>query len=242
MTHRSADPATAIAGAVPTQQRITDAALTLFAKKGFTATGIRDLADAAGLSTASLYHYMGTKEDLLLHIMTEGLRRFAAASRQAVADLAGPPRHIVALTRVHVATEVLQRRMSLVIDQELRSLTYPETVLPLRDEYESLWAHAISLGVQTGEFRIVDPALGRLALLEMCNGVAHWFSANGRLTLAQVCDGFSDMALALLSAKSAGGDSPTTVAALNMGGPEREMGFVFAAYSTFCPPDFKGRT
>jgi AcrR family transcriptional regulator len=242
VSRRAAEPMTAAAGAVPTQQRITDAALTLFAERGFTATGIRDIADAAGLSTAALYHYMGTKEDLLLHIMTEGLRRFASASRQAVADLAGPPRHIVALTRVHVATEVLQRRMSLVIDQEVRSLSTPEPVLALRDDYESLWAHAISLGVQTGEFRIADPALGRLALLEMCNGVAHWFSANGRLTLGQVCDAFSEMALALLSATTSGGSSPTTVAALEMSAPQREMGFVIAAYAAFCPPDFQGAT
>ena len=41
------------------------AALTLFAERGYHGTGIRQLADAAGLSSASLYHYMGTKEELL---------------------------------------------------------------------------------------------------------------------------------------------------------------------------------
>ena len=40
--------------------------VALFAAKGFHGTGIRELADAAGLSSATLYHYMGTKEDLLV--------------------------------------------------------------------------------------------------------------------------------------------------------------------------------
>ncbi len=225
----------------PTQQRITDAALTLFADRGFAATGIRDLADAAAVSTAALYHYMGTKEDLLVNIMTEGLRRFAAASRLAVAQVTGPPRHVIALTRVHVATEVLQRRMSLVLDQELRSLSpsSAKAVLELRDDYESLWVHAISLGVETGSFQIADPALGRLAVLEMCNGVAHWFKPDGRLTLDEVCDRFSDMTLALLSTRHPEGTRPLKLSDLAMPGPAHEIEFVAAAFASYCTFDLQ---
>src|ERR1700710_1886584 len=68
----------------PTQQRLTDAALTLFATKGYAATGIREIAEAADLTSAALYHYIGSKEDLLIHLMTEGLQRFVAASRAAL--------------------------------------------------------------------------------------------------------------------------------------------------------------
>ena len=48
-----------------TSDRIHRAALRLFATYGFEGTGIRKIADEAGITVASLYHYVGTKEDLL---------------------------------------------------------------------------------------------------------------------------------------------------------------------------------
>lgn len=223
--------------AVPTQQRVIDAALTLFAAQGFAATGIREIAEAAGLSSATLYHYMGTKEDLLIHLMTEGLSRFVAASRQALVDVAGPERQLVALTRVHVATEAVMRRMSLVIDGEVRSLTHGAGVLGLRDDYEALWAHTISLGVEGNVFRVASPRLARLALVEMCNGVAHWFSPAGQLTLAEVCDHFSEMALALLGTRDPATGDPVSCAALEMRSAEHEIGIVRTSFATFSSPD-----
>ena len=50
----------------PTGERVRQAALELFAERGFHGTGIRQLAERAGVSSASLYHYLGTKEDLLV--------------------------------------------------------------------------------------------------------------------------------------------------------------------------------
>ncbi len=55
----------------PTEMRIMDlgrvqrAAVTLFATKGFAATGIRELGAEAGINSATLYHYVGSKESLL---------------------------------------------------------------------------------------------------------------------------------------------------------------------------------
>lgn len=223
--------------AVPTQNRVTDAALTLFSVKGFAATGIREIADAAGLSSATLYHYMGTKEDLLIHLMSEGLRRFVSAARQAMSDLAGPERQLVGLTRVHVATEAVMRRMSVVIDGEVRSLSEGGHVLELRDEYEALWGHTISLGVASGAFLVAQPRLARLALVEMCNGVAHWFSPGGQLTLPQVCDYFSDMALALLGARDRATGAPVTCESLGMRPATHEISLVRASYAGFSSPD-----
>jgi AcrR family transcriptional regulator len=223
--------------AATTQQRLTDAALTLFAAKGFAATGIRDLAEAAGLSSATLYHYMGTKEDLLVDLMRDGLRRFVDVGRQAIGDLSGAERHIVALTRVHVATEAVMRRMSVVIDGEVRSLSDGRDVLRLRDDYEALWAHTIALGVSSRVFNVAEPRLARLALVEMCNGVAHWFSAGGRLSLAEVCDHFGDMALALLRARDVETGEPVTVESLGLRSAEHEIALVRAAYASFGTPD-----
>jgi len=72
------------------RQRVRDAAVHLFAVKGFHGTGIRDLAEAAQLSSASLYHYMGTKEGLLVSIMVESLERLLETGRRLVVESATP--------------------------------------------------------------------------------------------------------------------------------------------------------
>jgi AcrR family transcriptional regulator len=51
-----------------TQQRILDAALALFASKGYEATTMRDIAAAAGCSLGLTYRYFASKEDLILEL------------------------------------------------------------------------------------------------------------------------------------------------------------------------------
>ena len=54
-----------------TRQRILQIALTLMSQKGVDATSMRDLASAAGLNVASLYHYFPSKRELLESVLVE---------------------------------------------------------------------------------------------------------------------------------------------------------------------------
>jgi AcrR family transcriptional regulator len=49
-----------------THARIHQAALALFARQGFETTTLDDIATAAGVSRRSLFHYFGSKEDIVL--------------------------------------------------------------------------------------------------------------------------------------------------------------------------------
>ena len=51
-----------------TKRNIADKALTLFSKKGYAATSIQDISDAAGCSKGNLYYHFKSKEDLFLHL------------------------------------------------------------------------------------------------------------------------------------------------------------------------------
>src|SRR4051812_9115530 len=152
----------------PTGTRVRDAAIELFAERGFHGTGIRDLAERAGLSSATLYHYMGTKEDLLVSIMTESLERLVKASERLTGT--DPLTRIVGLVELHVLTHALRRLETRVVDDEMRSLSPDRrtAVVALRDRYESLWQDAIDAGTADGVFHVRAPRIARLALLEMC--------------------------------------------------------------------------
>jgi AcrR family transcriptional regulator len=186
--------------------RLIDGALDLFASRGFAATSIRDLARAAELTSAALYHWYPTKDDLLVSIMDGGLRRLEAIATMALAEVEGPADRLATLVAVHVSTHVHTPREVKVIDTEVRSLSGAALakVLARRDAYESLWTDALRAGSDAAMFDIAQPSLARLALLEMCNGVAHWFRPEGSLGEADVCRSFIDHALGMVHATIGG--------------------------------------
>src|SRR5262245_33191140 len=71
-----------------TQQRILDAATTVFSARGFTAATMADIVAASGASIGSIYHHFGGKKELFLaifeRIANDIERRMEAAAPQAI--------------------------------------------------------------------------------------------------------------------------------------------------------------
>jgi AcrR family transcriptional regulator len=190
------------------------AALRLFGTKGYGGVGIREIALEAGISTAALYHYMRTKEDLLVALMTDRMSRIIASGRAATAGLTAPEQKLVALVRVHIVAH--GRYPETVIDQEVRSLSPAArpAVVALRDEYEDIWRQVMDTGATDGVFEVPRSQTARLAVLEMCNGVVTWYRPGGPLPLSQIADDFAELALAMVRAQRAG--RPLRLADLGM--------------------------
>jgi TetR/AcrR family transcriptional regulator, cholesterol catabolism regulator len=211
-----------------TKQRIEQAALQLFAARGFEATGIRDIADRAGLSTSALYHYMGRKDELLVAFMVESMTELTRAARAALDGAADPAAQLAALVRTHVGFHTLDAQRSLVADDELRAVSDAAftKVMQLRDGYERLWAETLERGARSGEFDFADARITRLALLEMCNGVARWYSDRGAKNPVEIADSFADLALAMVRARRGG--RPVQLAELQCRSTAEILGLVAA--------------
>ena len=192
------------------ETRIGAAAVHLFASRGFSATGIRHIADDAHVATSALYYYAPNKHALLLKVMMTGLTELLSSGKEVAANSLGPIESIRGLVRVHVTFGTSNPERARVIDNEVQWLTGPDrtSVVALRDNYESLWSQAITDGVNSGAFWVRDQRLARLALLEMCNGAAHWYRPEGSLSISHIIDVFQNMALALLHTND--GDSHMT--------------------------------
>lgn len=85
---RVTSPPTEPTAAISQRQHILDTALSLMSQRGVDGTSMRDLAAAAGLNVASLYHYFASKRELLVAVLEE--RGFidelaGAAGRAAIA-------------------------------------------------------------------------------------------------------------------------------------------------------------
>jgi len=187
----------------PTAERIRNAALVLFSAKGFAATGIRELAEAAGLSSASLYHHMGTKDDLLIEIMKEGHARLTDTAQNALSDADRPEARLARLVQVHVVMHAVYNLECRVIDTEVRSLDTiaRKDVVAMRDSYEALWSETLAAGLHEETFQIADVRLATLALIDLCTGVAAWFRTGGDLDAFTVAAHHVDLALSMVSAR-----------------------------------------
>ena len=188
-----------------TRERIVGTALRLFAEKGFAAVGIREIASEVGLSSATLYHYMGSKDDLLQEIMTDRLGRLITVTRQALTGLGRPEDKLVTVVRVHVLVHALHPDS--VVDHQIRDLgpKARAAVVALRDEYEAIWRSLLAEGTaEPAVFRIGSPKLTRLALLEMCNGVARWYARSGEFAPGDIADYYADLALAMAAGRRGG--------------------------------------
>jgi AcrR family transcriptional regulator len=188
------------------QGRIQDASTRLFAQHGFQATGIRDIAAAAGVTTAALYHYVGAKEELLVAIMNDVMEPLIDGAQRIVATHESPEQRLAALVEHHVRFHATQQLATLVADTEIRSLSdAPRAeVIARRDVYEGIWRQVIAEGIAAGTFRVEDAWIATIALLQMCTGVAHWYRPTGPLTLDQLTRRYVDLALFLLRASRGG--------------------------------------
>ncbi len=187
----------------PTHQRILDAALDLFATKGFHGTGIRDVATAAGISTANLYHY-GTKEQLLAQIMTSAMERLLTAANAITERCPDTQNRLENLVRMHVVTHALSPQASKVVDDQVSALDKDSRadIIALRDRYEAFYADALAQGVAAGLYAVPDQSAARLGILEMCSGVARWFSPRGRFSALEIADIHVELVRSLLNAST----------------------------------------
>ncbi|HTY80396.1 MAG TPA: TetR/AcrR family transcriptional regulator [Candidatus Bathyarchaeia archaeon] len=81
---------------------IVEAAGEVIGRRGFHQASIRELARAAGLSLAGLYHYVGSKDELLFLVLDRSLDRLLATLDQALGEARTPELRLLALIRTHL--------------------------------------------------------------------------------------------------------------------------------------------
>jgi AcrR family transcriptional regulator len=180
------------------RSEVVDAAARVFAQRGFHATSMQDLTDATGLAAGGLYHYIGSKDQLLVAICDELMVPLLSRARELVAEHRAPEDELRGLVRMWVEHVEGHRAHMLVFQQERHVLEHESqwrAVRASRKEFEQLLDGVLRRGEEAGAFRFADRRLALLALLGMVNHTPQWFRARGRLTAEQVADGFVDLLL-----------------------------------------------
>lgn len=173
------------------QQEVVSTAAALFARRGFRATSMDELSEATGLRSGGLYHYIGSKQRLLLRIfgqLTEPLLERAAEIEDTAGDDESKLRALVRAWVTHIEAHLDHMA---VFAQERHAIEHEpewEEVRASRDAFEAI------LGRRLAAVGLKD-RLTLFALLGMVNHTATWLRPGGRLTAEQIADGYCDMLL-----------------------------------------------
>ncbi|MEY2431359.1 MAG: TetR/AcrR family transcriptional regulator, cholesterol catabolism regulator [Acidimicrobiaceae bacterium] len=189
---------------------IVRAAAHVFQEKGYDGASLEDIAERVGIWKGSLYHYITSKQDLLLAVVEPIADELLEQTRalQADATLTAPDklRRVAAVHSAIIATnfnyvavylqEVAGRRRSTDWDQ--------------RDhEYVLLIADIIVEGVEAGDFAPdLDPHVASLAFLGSLNWMTRWYQPRRDSSAQEVARTITNVLLAGMLSRSAAADQP----------------------------------
>ena len=177
------------------RQEIVDTAAHVFAQQGYHATGLTELCAATGLGKGALYHYIGSKEELLAGIHDRVMDEVMAGADRVAATGGSPSAQLGMLG--DELLDVIHRYPDhvWVFLHEFPALTgeRAEKFRVRRREYERRVEKILRAGIKAGEFRAVDVRLTALAWLGMHNYTYLWLRQGGRLTARDVAKPFADL-------------------------------------------------
>lgn len=166
-----------------TGPKIKQAALVLFARHGFAAVTMRQIAANVGVQAGAIYNYTPDKQalffDLLHGHMADLLSKWAVelVPKNPIAALD----HFVAF---HLDFHIKRPELVFISYMELRNLSEAnfKAIVEQRRIYEKIIYNLILSGVVSGDFLVPDPKITSLALIALLTGPVDWFREDGRLT------------------------------------------------------------
>ncbi|PZG17948.1 TetR/AcrR family transcriptional regulator [Nonomuraea aridisoli] len=160
-------------------------AAELFARKGFQATTVRQIADEAGILSGSLYHHFDSKETIVDEVLSTFLDDIIARYRSAI-DTSTDAREVLSeMVRIGFATLEPHRAAITVMQNDwnyLRQFERFNYLVKAEEEVEQIWVEQIKAGQAAGLFRAdVDPKLTYRMIRDTIWVAVRWFRPGGRL-------------------------------------------------------------
>ncbi|MFC4147433.1 TetR/AcrR family transcriptional regulator [Micromonospora mangrovi] len=171
------------------RRHIIAAATELFARRGYEATSVQEIVAAAEVTKGALYHWFGSKSELLTSIYRELLAEQTARLRD-IAEGPGPVQErlraaaldVVAHTADHVDELTVWARSAHLLDDEQAEATRRE-----RRAYHDLFRDLVREGQDAGVVRTDVSATVITHMFLSALGNTHtWFRPDGPLTFAEV--------------------------------------------------------
>jgi AcrR family transcriptional regulator len=164
----------------------------LFATRGFAGTTVREIADAAGILSGSLYHHFDSKESMIDEILSTFIDQTIASYEGVVAEGKGPKETFEGLVRTSLESMVESRSAILIYQNEARFLAAQPRFSYLsaaHRKFEKIWTDVLKKGVKSGEFReSIDPKLVYRLVRDTVWTAPRWYRPGGSLKPERIID------------------------------------------------------
>ncbi|WP_231986647.1 TetR/AcrR family transcriptional regulator [Mycobacterium sp. 852002-40037_SCH5390672] len=177
---------------------ILKGAAEVFRREGFARARLEDVAVEVGINRASLYYYVGTKEELLVALIERPAFEMTRHCREALDSDAPPEEKLRRALSAYVEDLATSPELFLLSGESQHIATIPEAqgITANADAYGKTLLAIIEEGVANGVFRSdLDPRLVMLGILGMHNWIHRWYVPGGRNSLAEIGDVFAAMVL-----------------------------------------------
>ena len=138
--------------AVNSHDRILLKALELFSEKGYDATSVREICEAAGITKPTLYHFYGSKEGVYRALVEGALERFGADMSRALAGDGTIREQLARMARAYIDAALREPQLS----RFLMSLIHGSKQSAPATDFVGFYQ-----GVVAGVGRAVDAAVAR---------------------------------------------------------------------------------
>jgi AcrR family transcriptional regulator len=179
------------------RRELIQAGADVFKEKGYEATTLNDIAERVGVDRASLYYYVGGKEELLHEAVRGGVAE-NLAEVERILKLDEPPevklRMIVA--RLLSSYEESYPAMFVYIQEDMSKVAaedsdWAKEMRAQTKRFESATIRLIKQAMNEGRFRDdVSPELAANSLFGMVNWTHRWFKPGKKLNAAEITDTF----------------------------------------------------
>lgn len=184
--------------------------MRLFARYGFAAVSMRQIAAEVGVQAGALYNYTPDKQSLLFDLMQSHMSDLLAAFEDDPS--AGAAARLEHFVRFHIGFHHDRPDAVFIAYMELRNLS-PENfanIEALRKRYEDKLEAILKCGQAEAVFEVADTKIATLAVIAMLTGVNTWYREFGRLSLDEVQAQYWDMVRRAVTAPQALAESRAT--------------------------------
>ena len=189
-----------------TRARVIDAAVDLFAERGYDGTSVSQVIDRAGLTKGGFYHHFASKEELLWGVYGDLIERQLAAMDEILARGLPPPQTLRLLIVDLVESTAASARPALVFWRELGHLGDERTSAyrAARRRYHDTVRKLVRQGQASGAFaKVASPDVITFTIFGVINELPIWFRPSGRKKAVQIGTELADFVLRGLSTEGA---------------------------------------
>jgi len=153
------------------RERILDAAVTLFADRGFAEVSVGDIAAETGTSTALIYYHFKDKQELMESAVFKAAHVLEQNANNALAVEGGPTERLMSFVHAYsrlLGSQPVMMRLLVRVMSDIHG-PLPTALLQRTSMVVAALAEMIADGVRTGEFREVNPVHAAAALFALIN-------------------------------------------------------------------------